>query len=48
MVSHEKIELLRKYVSDHHVYDISVNEEKGIILATDVNKDEPIIEYRMK
>ena len=25
---------------------ISVDEQKGIIIATDVNKDEPIIEYR--
>ena len=25
-----------------------LDEQKGIILATDVNKDDPIIEYSMK
>ena len=43
-----KGEPLCKYVLDHFVYGISVNEQKGTILATDVNKDEPIIEYTMK
>ncbi|ADV43347.1 BF3164 family lipoprotein [Bacteroides helcogenes] len=42
-----KGEPLRKYVLDHYVYGISVDEEKGIILTTDVNKDEPIIEYKL-
>lgn len=41
-------EPLRRYVLDHHVCGISVNEREGIILATDVNKDEPIIKYKMK
>ena len=41
-------EPLRRYVLDHFVYGISVDEQKGIILATDVNKDEPIVEYRMQ
>ena len=41
-------EPLCRYVLDHYVYGISVDEQKGIILATDVNKDEPIIEYSMK
>ena len=41
-------EPLRSYVVDHHVCGISVNEREGIILATDVNKDEPIIKYKMK
>lgn len=41
-------EPLRRYALDHHVCGISVNEREGIILATDVNKDEPIIKYRMK
>ena len=41
-------EPIRKYVLDHYVYGISVDEQKGIILATDVNKDDPIIEYSMK
>lgn len=37
---------LRRYVLDHYIHGISVDEQKGIIIATDVNKDEPIIEYR--
>lgn len=41
-------EPLCKYVLDHAVYGISVDEEKGIIIATDVNRDDPIIEYRIK
>lgn len=41
-------EPLRKYILDHFVYGISVNEQEGIILATDVNRDDPIIEYRMQ
>lgn len=41
-------EPLRRYALDHHVCGISVNEREGIILATDVNKDEPIIKYKMK
>lgn len=41
-------EPLCKYVLDHYIYGISVDEQKGIILATDVNKDEPILEYSMK
>lgn len=40
-------EPLRKYVLDHYIYGISVDEEKGIILATDVSKDAPIIEYKL-
>lgn len=43
-----KGEPLCKYVLDHYVYGISVNEQEGVILATDVNKDEPIIKYKMK
>lgn len=41
-------EPLRRYALDHFVYGISVNEEEGIILATDVNRDEPIIRYQIK
>ena len=41
-------EPLRKYVLDHYIYGISVDEQRGIITATDVNKDEPIIKYKMK
>lgn len=39
-------EPLCKYVLDHYIHVISVDEQKGIIIATDVNKDESIIEYR--
>lgn len=42
-----KGEPLRKYVLDNYIYGISVDEEKGIIIATDVNKDEPLLEYRL-
>ena len=41
-------EPLKRYVLDHFVYGISVDEQKGIILATDVNQDEPIVEYQMQ
>ena len=36
-----------KYVLDHYIYGISVDEERGIITATDVNSDEPIVEFKM-
>lgn len=39
-------EPLMKYALDHSIYGISVDEQSGVIYATDVNKDEPIIEYR--
>ena len=42
-----KGEPLKKYVLDNYVYGISVDEQKGVILATDVNKDEPILEYKL-
>ncbi|EKU90349.1 hypothetical protein HMPREF9447_01767 [Bacteroides oleiciplenus YIT 12058] len=38
---------LRKYALDHYIHGISVDEQKGIMIATDVNKDEPIIEYKL-
>lgn len=41
-------EPLCKYMLDHYIYGISVDEQKNIILATDVNKDEPIIEYQVE
>ena len=31
---------------DRYIHGISVDEQKGVVIATDVNKDEPIIEYR--
>lgn len=43
-----KGEPLCKYVLDHYIYGISVNEQEGTIITTDVNKDEPIIEYSIK
>lgn len=42
-----KGEPLCKYILDHYIYGISVDEEKEVILATDVNKDEPILEYEL-
>lgn len=38
-------EPLRKYVLDHFICGISVDEQRGVIYATDVNKDEPILEF---
>lgn len=38
---------VRKYTLDHAVYGIDVDEETGTIIATDVNSDEPIIQYRI-
>lgn len=35
-------EPIRKYVLDHYVYGISVNEQNDDIVATDVNNDEPM------
>ena len=40
-------EPIRKYVLDHYVYGISVDELNGIIVATDVNSDEPVVKYKM-
>ena len=31
---------------DRYIHGISVDEQKGVVIATDVNKDELIIEYR--
>lgn len=38
-------EPLRKYVLDHYVHGIFVDEQRGVIIALDVNMDEPIMEY---
>ena len=40
-----KGEPLVKYELDHYIYGISVDEEKGYFVATDVNRDEPIWKY---
>ena len=42
-----KGEPLMRYVLDRYIYGISVDEERGIITATDVNSDEPIVEFKM-
>ena len=42
-----KGEPLMNYVLDRYIYGISVDEERGIITATDVNSDEPIVEFKM-
>ena len=39
---------LKKYVLDHYICGISVDEQSGVIYATDVNEDEPILEYSIK
>lgn len=41
-------EPLKKYVLDHYVCGISVDEQRGVIYVTDVNRDEPILEYSIK
>jgi hypothetical protein len=38
---------VKKYILDRYIYGIDVNEEKGIIIATDVNSDNPIVEFKM-
>lgn len=38
---------LCKYTLDRYIYGIHVDEERKIITATDVNNDQPIVEFRM-
>lgn len=38
---------VRKYILDHAVYGIDVHEKEGIIYATDVNSDQPILKYTL-
>ena len=38
-------EPLVDYELDHYIYGISVDEEKGYFVATDVNRDDPIWKY---
>jgi len=38
---------LRKYILDRYVYGIYVDERRGVIVATDVNSDEPIVEFKL-
>ncbi|WP_102407760.1 BF3164 family lipoprotein [Parabacteroides bouchesdurhonensis] len=42
-----KGEPVKKYILDHAIQCIDVNEQTGTIIATDVNHDEPIIEFRI-
>ena len=41
-------EPLRKYILDHYICGILVDEQREVINATDVNRDEPILEYSVK
>lgn len=40
-----KGEPLCKYVLDRHIYGIYVDEREGVIIATDVNNDQPIVRF---
>lgn len=40
-------EPLVKYELDRYVHGIAVDEENGILIATDVQSDEPIVRYRL-
>lgn len=42
-----KGEPVKKYTLDHAIYGIDVNEQTGTIFATDVNHDEPLLEFRI-
>ncbi len=42
-----KGEPICKYVLDRFIYGITVDEEQGIIKATDVNSDQPIVTFRL-
>ncbi len=35
-----------KYILDRYIYGISVDESQGTIIATDVNSDQPIVEFQ--
>ena len=41
-------ELLCKYVLDHYIYGIWVDEDTKTIIATDVNDDQPIVMFSIK
>jgi hypothetical protein len=38
---------VKKYILDRYIYGIDVNEETGTIIATDVNSDNPIVEFKI-
>ena len=41
-------EPLCRYVLDRHISGFHVEEKKGVIWATDVNRDQPVCRFRMK
>ena len=41
-------EPLCKYVLDHYIYGIWVDEDTKTIIATDVNDDQPIVMFSIK
>lgn len=40
-------EPIRKYILDRSIYGIYVDERRGVIIATDVNNDQPIVRFRL-
>ena len=47
MYSTSKETPVRKYVLDHAIYGIDVDEDTGTILATDVNSNDPILSFKI-
>lgn len=47
MYSTSKGNPVRKYVLDHAIYGIDVDEDTGTILATDVNSNDPILSFKI-
>ena len=39
--------LRKKFILDHAIYGIDIDEERNTIIATDINSDNPIIEYHI-
>ena len=39
---------LLRYTLDRHISGFHVEEEKGVIWATDVNQDQPVCRFRIK
>jgi hypothetical protein len=38
---------IKKYILDHAIYSIAIDEASGTVIATDVNSDSPIIAYKL-
>lgn len=34
-----------RYMLEHYIYGIAIDEQRGVIIATDVNQDEPLLEF---